>query len=68
VREAYPEYSNWTAAERITEAKATGAAALVSACPWCERNFKDAVNTLGDSIKVFDVIELVQQALNGGSK
>jgi Fe-S oxidoreductase len=58
VREAYPEYSNWTATERITEAKSTGAEALVTACPWCERNFLDA----GD-MKVLDIIELVQQAL-----
>ena len=32
--------SRWTtAASRIEEAEATGADALVSACPWCERNF-----------------------------
>lgn len=58
VREAYPDFSNWTATERITEAKATGAEALVTACPWCERNFLDA-----GGIKVLDIIELVQQAL-----
>jgi Fe-S oxidoreductase len=58
VREAYPEYANWTAAERITEAKSTGAEALVTACPWCERNFLDA-----GGMKIFDIIELVQQAL-----
>jgi Fe-S oxidoreductase len=58
VREAYPEFSNWTANERITEAKSTGAEALVTACPWCERNFLDA-----GGIKVLDIIELVQQAL-----
>jgi Fe-S oxidoreductase len=63
VREAYPEYSNWTASERITEAKATGAEALVSACPWCERNFMDAIGTQGDTIKVYDIVELVQKAL-----
>ena len=63
VREAYPEFSNWTAKERIEEAKATGADAIVSACPWCERNFIDAINTTGDKIKVFDIAELVQQAI-----
>ncbi|MBN2324969.1 MAG: (Fe-S)-binding protein [Spirochaetes bacterium] len=61
VREAYPEYSGWTAAERIAEAKATGAEALVSACPWCERNFMDAVGD--DSMKVFDIIDLVKLAM-----
>jgi Fe-S oxidoreductase len=63
VREAYPEFSNWTAAERIAEAKATGAEALVSACPWCERNFLDAINAQGDTMKVYDIVELVQQAI-----
>jgi Fe-S oxidoreductase len=63
VREAYPEYSDWTAAERITEARATGAEALVSACPWCERNFLDAVSGMKDSMKVYDIVDLVQKAL-----
>ena len=63
VREAYPEYSNWTAAERIAEAKATGAEALISACPWCERNFMDAISALGDTMKVYDIVELVQKAM-----
>ena len=63
VREAYPEYSNWTAAERVAEAKATGAEALVSACPWCKRNFLDAINAQGETMKVYDIVELVQQAI-----
>jgi Fe-S oxidoreductase len=58
VREAYHDYSNWTASERITEAKSTGAEALVTACPWCERNFLDA-----GGMKILDIIELVHQAL-----
>jgi Fe-S oxidoreductase len=63
MREAYPEYAHWTAAERIAEAKATGAAALVSACPWCERNFMDAIGAQEDAMKVYDIVELVQQAI-----
>jgi heterodisulfide reductase subunit D len=63
VREAYPEFSYWTAAERITEAQATGAEALVTACPWCERNFLDALGGHEDDMKVLDIIELVQQGL-----
>jgi Fe-S oxidoreductase len=63
IREAYPEYSNWTASERITEAKATGAEALVSACPWCERNFRDAIGATGDAMRVYDIVDLVQKAI-----
>ena len=62
-REAYPDFSNWTATERIEEAKATGAEAIVSACGWCERNFIDSIKSTGDKMKVFDVAELVKQAL-----
>jgi Fe-S oxidoreductase len=58
-----PDFSNWTAGERISEANSTGAEALVTACPWCESNFKQAVDENGKKIQVFDVIELVQRAL-----
>jgi Fe-S oxidoreductase len=63
VREAYPEYSHWTASERLAEARATGAEALVSACPWCERNFMDAVSALEEPMQVYDIVELVQMAV-----
>ena len=63
VREAYPEYSQWTASERIAEAKASGAEALVSACPWCERNFRDAAQGLEEPMPVYDIVDLVQRAV-----
>ncbi len=63
VKEAYPDFSLWTAQERIEEAKCTGASAIVSACSWCERNFIDAINANGDGMKVYDIVELVQQAI-----
>jgi Fe-S oxidoreductase len=63
VREAYPEFSRWTASERISEAMSTGAEALVSACPWCERNFRDAAAAMGESLQVYDIVELVRQAV-----
>jgi Fe-S oxidoreductase len=63
VKEAYPEFSNWTAGERIEEAMSTGAEAIVSACGWCERNFLDSIQANGEKMKVFDVAELVQQAI-----
>ncbi len=63
VREAYPEFSTWTAGERIAEARATGAEALVSACPWCERNFLDAISALGEPMQVYDIVDLVQKAM-----
>jgi len=63
VKEAYPDFATWTARERIAEAKSTGAEAMVTCCPWCERNFKDAIAESGDGIKLYDIVELVQQAI-----
>jgi len=64
--EAYPEFSRATANERIEEAQSTGADAIATACPWCERNFIDATSANGTAMKVFDVIELVGQSIAGG--
>ena len=63
VNESNPEFSLWTATERIEEAKSTGAEAIISACPWCERNFIDAINAAGEKMKVLDVTDLVKQAI-----
>lgn len=63
VKEAYPDFALWTAKERLEEAKSTGAEALVTACGWCERNFNDAIAESGDSFKVYDIMELIQQAI-----
>lgn len=61
--ESNPEFSKWTANERVTEANATGASALVTACPWCKDNFVNAVDEDGNKIDVLDIIELVQKAI-----
>ena len=61
--ESNPEFSAWTAGERVAEANATGAEALVTACPWCKDNFVNAVDENGKTIEVLDIIELVRQAM-----
>lgn len=63
VREAFPDFSAKTANDRIEEAAETGAEALVSACPLCERNFTDAIAADGSSMKVYDILELVRMAI-----
>jgi len=63
VIDAYPDFAVWTGAERLREAGAVGAEAIVSACPWCKRNFLDAARETGNEIKVYDLIELVQKAI-----
>jgi Fe-S oxidoreductase len=63
VKEAFPEFSKATALERIQEAESTGAEALVTACPWCEKNFMDANNGEKKKLEVFDILELVERAI-----
>ena len=53
-----PELSNFAAAERVEEAKASGAQVLATACPWCKKNFENA-----GGIEVKDILELVLEAL-----
>ena len=59
----HPDFARWTGVERLREAGAVGAEAIVSACPWCKRNFLDAAEQTGDKIEVLDIIELVQKSI-----
>jgi Fe-S oxidoreductase len=63
VYESYPDFARTTANDRIEEAVATGARALVSACPWCERNFTDAMASRGAKLEILDVVTLAGRAL-----
>lgn len=65
VKEAYPDFAIWAASKRIREAEETGAKALVTACPWCLRNFRDAVKQDGSRMKIYDMIELLQESVLG---
>jgi Fe-S oxidoreductase len=63
VGDSNPGFAKWTAAERIDEATSTGAEAIVTACPWCEKTFNEAIAETGSSLKVYDIVELVENAL-----
>jgi Fe-S oxidoreductase len=63
VHDSNPEFAGWTAMERIEEARSTGAEAIVTACPWCERTFTEAIQGSGSNLKVYDIVELVEQAI-----
>jgi Fe-S oxidoreductase len=58
VLEAFPDFALWTATERLEEARATGAEALVTACPWCVRVFRDAAAESGMDLPVYDLADL----------
>jgi Fe-S oxidoreductase len=62
-RENDPGLSQWTAGERVTEAASTGAQALATLCPWCEKNLKSARGEHGETINVVNTLCLAAQAL-----
>ncbi|MHB8104126.1 MAG: (Fe-S)-binding protein [Dehalococcoidales bacterium] len=63
VSDSNPDFANWTARKRIEEAVATGAEALVTACPWCEKTFNEAIKASGSNLKVYDIVELVEKVI-----
>ncbi len=63
VNDSNPEFAGWTARDRIEEAISTGAEAIVTACPWCEQTLNKAVRETGSSLKVYDIVELVDKSI-----
>jgi len=63
VKSAFDDFALWSATERLKEAKEAGAEALVSACPFCKRNLKEAAEK--EELEVYDVVELVNRCLEG---
>jgi len=63
VIDSNPEYAEWTAGDRIREAVSSGAKAIVTACPWCEKLFLETIGKGDMKLKVYDILELVEQAL-----
>jgi len=64
VKKAFPELALEIAKSRVQEAEETGAENLVSICPFCFRNIDDAIKALNSNIKMVDLLELIDQALN----
>lgn len=56
-----PRLAQWIAEERIREARAVGAEAIVSCCPFCRDNLARE-----DGLPYYDLTELVVRALPGG--
>jgi Fe-S oxidoreductase len=60
---AFPDFSLWTATERLGEAQSTGAEAIISCCPWCQSNFNKAIHGEKSTMRYHDLTELVARAL-----
>jgi Fe-S oxidoreductase len=59
------EFAQATAQRRVQEAEGTGAEFLVTACPFCEQNFLDYMDTTGSKLKLVDVVALLKQSVLG---
>ena len=44
---------------RVAQADESGASIMATACPFCVLNFKDGIKTVGSSLIVKDVAEIV---------
>jgi Fe-S oxidoreductase len=60
VPEAYPELAQWSAADRLREARETGAELVLTSSALCQRSFADGG---GDSLPTQDLLEFAAQAL-----
>ncbi|MFC2031774.1 (Fe-S)-binding protein [Chloroflexota bacterium] len=63
LRNGYPDLAQWTAGERINEAKTTGAEAIATYCPHCEENMGEALVSKGDKMKVLNLLDLALKAI-----
>ena len=65
VRTGKLDFAQATARKRVQEAEVTGAKLLVTACPFCEQNFLDYMDTGETSLKLVDVVALLKQSVLG---
>lgn len=59
VKIGFPDWAIEISAERIKEAKATGASILSSVCPFCRTNLSDANEALSEDLEVLDLLEII---------
>lgn len=63
VRESNAEFAKWTASKRIEEAIATGAEAIITACPGCRQNLSESAGKIGRRLQVLDIVEILERAV-----
>jgi Fe-S oxidoreductase len=60
---AFKDFAQWTALERLEEAKDTGAQAIATSCPWCESNLGNAIKGMEEKIALYSLTDLMAKAL-----
>jgi len=63
VKSAFPDFALWTANKRIEEVESVGVSTIVTTCPFCVRNLRDAIEVSNKPLKVIDLMELVEKAI-----
>jgi len=59
----FKDFAQWTALERLEEAKDTGAQAIVTSCPWCESNLGNAIKGMDEKIGLKNLIQMIAEAV-----
>jgi heterodisulfide reductase subunit D len=65
LKAGYPDIQNKMAQQRIREAEETGAAQLVSCCPFCYQGLNIGITAMGSQLLMKDISSLVAEALLG---
>jgi len=64
VRSAFPDWALETSRTRVEEAAGTGAALLVTTCPFCLQNLTTAVRAEGSPLELVDLTDLLVRLLS----
>lgn len=64
VKTQYPDLAMNSVFERIKEAEATGAEAIVTSCPFCWLNLRDGIRESGSKLELYELIELLDSLID----
>jgi len=63
VKAGFPDFAMQAALEKLKDAQELGAKTIVSTCPFCAHNLKDAIREAGSPLRFYDLTELVLKAI-----
>ncbi|MDH5438958.1 MAG: heterodisulfide reductase-related iron-sulfur binding cluster, partial [Candidatus Bathyarchaeota archaeon] len=63
VKASFNDFALQAAVRRLEEAREVGADSIVSACPFCAHNLKDAIRESGSRLKFYDLTELIAEVM-----
>ena len=63
LKAGFPEIQQKMTRERVRDAELTGATDLVTACPFCYQGLQKEIMSIGSSIRMRDLVELVALAM-----